>query len=241
MNVVLAFWEQLGQTQAAALPPLALMQVWLRLGWGLVLAALLVVGVSWLLAARMLSTRLLVLRVLALGGMGWCLLPGEWSAAYWLGLAFQAPSLSAAALAVLVLLRHGLAGQARVFVAAEVLQQAKRWVLVAVLLGWVLLLDTFAFWPLALYPLGFGVLVWVVLLAAALLPWAWTGGPLRQHAGAVLWSVVLLVFAALRLPSGNVWDALLDPWLWGLCHMLLLVDIFERYKKRSSQRRLYAG
>jgi hypothetical protein len=25
---------------------------------------------------------------------------------------------------------------------------------------------------------------------------------------------VVVLFVALRLPTGNVWDAVLDPWLW---------------------------
>jgi hypothetical protein len=38
----------------------------------------------------------------------------------------------------------------------------------------------------------------------------------------------LLLFAATRLPTGNVWDALLDPWLWLLFQGLLLRALFKR-------------
>ena len=233
MNTVLAYWAQLGAMQAATLPPLPLMQFWLRLGWGLVLAALLLAVVARVVSLRTQSPRLGVLRLLAVFVVAWCALPGATSPAYWLGLAFQAPSLSAGALAVLVLLRHGLAGPVGAFATTGLLQQARCWAPAAVVLGWALLLDTFACWPLALYPMGFGVLGWVVLLAVALAPWAWGGGPLRGHAGGLLWVAVLLVFAALHLPSGNVWDAVLDPWLWGLAHVVLLASVFSRYKKRS--------
>ena len=80
------------------------------------------------------------------------------------------------------------------------------------LLGWVLLLDTFAWWPLSLYAWGFGpqALGWVAL--ASLLPMV-LGGWRLSAAGYAL-PLVLLWFVALRLPTGNVWDAVLDPWLW---------------------------
>ena len=231
MNTVANFWGQLGEIQAAALPPLEFMQVWLRLGWGLVLAALLVLAWGRIGGQQTGAPRTRVRQISVLAVLLWCALAGAWSPAYWLGLAFQAPSLSAGALALLVLLRAGLVGQAPVVVAGETLQQARRWAPAAVLLGWALLLDTFAIWPLALYPWGFGVFVWVLLLAVAWLPWVWGGGPLRGYAAGVLWSGALLAFATLRLPSGNVWDAMLDPWLWGLAHAVALRDIYKRYKK----------
>jgi hypothetical protein len=33
---------------------------------------------------------------------------------------------------------------------------------------------------------------------------------------------VLLVHVVLRLPTGNVWDALLDPWLWAALQLAWL-------------------
>ena len=231
MNTVAAFWGQLGEVQAAALPPLVVMQVWLRLGWGLVLAALLMLAWARLGGQPTGAARTRVRQISVLAVLLWCALPGAWSPAYWLGLAFQAPSLSAGALALLVLLRAGLAGQAPVVVAGETLAQARRWASAAVLLGWALLLDTFALWPLALYPWGFGVGAGLVVLAVAWLPWAWGGGALRRHAASGWWTGALLAFAALRLPSGNVWDAMLDPWLWGLAHGVALQEIRGCYKK----------
>lgn len=231
MSTVGAYWGQLGSAQVAALPPLPLMQGWWAWGWGLVLAALLVALWARMGRPQALKGHLWGMRLSALAVVLWCLLPGEGSPAYWLGLAFQAPSLSAGALALLVLLRAGLAGRGPVPWASEALQQAQPWALAAVLLGWVLLLDTFAFWPLALYPWGFGVSVWVALLAAAWGPWAWWGGTLRRHAAGLLWTVVLGVFVVARLPSGNVWDAVLDPWLWVLAHAVLLKKLRNRYKK----------
>jgi hypothetical protein len=38
----------------------------------------------------------------------------------------------------------------------------------------------------------------------------------------------LLLFAATRLPTGNVWDAILDPWLWLLLQLVLLRRLLRR-------------
>ena len=72
---------------APALPPLWLMQVWLPLGWAVVLAALVLVVVH-----RCTRHRGVVLGMPLLVAL-WTLLPGDWSPACWLGLAFQAPSV----------------------------------------------------------------------------------------------------------------------------------------------------
>lgn len=235
MNAVLDFWGQLLQLQGALLPDASLAQAWLRLGWALVLGAVLVAGGGWLgpragVGAdriRMLARGLALLSVLV------CLWPGPVSPAFWLGLAFQAPSLSAGLLSSVVLLRHCAAPGCVSQWAADTLAQARRWAGVAVVLGWVLLLDSFAIWPLALYPLGFGVGAWLVLLAVAGLPWVWRGGAWRTHAASGLWVLVLLGFAWLRLPSGNGWDAVLDPWLWLLAHAVGLGVLIDCYKNRS--------
>jgi hypothetical protein len=44
---------------------------------------------------------------------------------------------------------------------------------------------------------------------------------------------VLLGFALLRLPSGNVWDAVLDPWLWLAAHVVGFNVLLSCYKNRS--------
>lgn len=201
-----------GGTGAAALPALALQQLWLRLGWGLVLAAL----VRWLVERVLVRSR----RLDALGNgadrfqrsvswgaaaavLLWSCWPGPLSVSYWLGLAFQAPS------GLTVLLACGALWRA--WRGPVVPVAALCWWALA-LLGWVLLLDTFAWWPLSLYAWGFGpqALGWVAL--ASLLPMV-LGGWRLSAAGYAL-PLVLLWFVALRLPTGNVWDAVLDPWLW---------------------------
>lgn len=229
------FWGKLLQVQTAALPSAWGTAVWLRLGWALVLAALVATLLAWWGQSRGCTdttvrawSRGLVAVVLL-----WCAVPGEASPPFWLGLAFQAPSLSLGLLGTLVLVQRCAPPGPWAQGAADVLAQMQSWAWLAVVLGWVLLLDTFAIWPVALYPLGFGVAAWVALLAVVGLPWAWRAGAWRSHAAAGGWVLVLLGFALLRLPSGNVWDAVLDPWLWGVAHLVGLKALLFCYKNRS--------
>jgi len=94
-----------------------------------------------------------------------------------------------------------------------------------VLLGWALLLDTFALWPLSLYAWGFAPLTLGVLVLLGCLPWLLRGNATLSG----LLVAALLLHVLLRLPSGNVWDAVLDPWLW----LLLQVDWLRRRLRRS--------
>jgi hypothetical protein len=143
------------------------------------------------------------------------------SPVYWLGLAFQSPSLALAHTSAGAR-RSGTPWQAR-SVAVSLL------CLVGVVLGWVLLLDTLAFWPRSVYALGFGAgALWGVALGLLVLAWRWQG--------VAMWALcaVLLAFAASRLPSGNLWDALLDPLLWFGLHVKLLGDLWAAYKAQKS-------
>jgi hypothetical protein len=99
-----------------------------------------------------------------------------------------------------------------------------------IVVGWVLLLDTLAVFPVSVYPWGFSPAVPAVAVLALLLPWVLrkdTGGLPLTHTMLV---VVMLVFIALRLPSGNAWDALLDPWLWLALHVVA----FRAWRQRRS-------
>ena len=202
----------LGNTDALPLlPSLGAMSLWRSMGWALVLASLAWNGALGLgrLPARWRASLALLLAVAML-------LPGSLGLAYWLGLAFQAPSLVSVGLAVLGLLpmqrpRLG-AGHLRV------------WSLATVVLGWLLLLDTLALLPVFLYPWGYGPPALMTLLGLAM---ALPAFRVTRPAG---WAAlaVALVFVVTRLPSGNLWDALLDPWLWLLSHALLLRAMFRR-------------
>ena len=217
-----------GGTGAAALPALALQQLWLRLGWGLVLAAL----VRWFVERSLMRSRSLdapgngadrfqsgVSWGAAVAVLLWSCWPGPLSVSYWLGLAFQAPS------GLTVLLACGALWRA--WRGPVVPVAASCWWALA-LLGWVLLLDTFAWWPLSLYAWGFGpqALGWVAL--ASLLPMVLGGWRLPPAVYAL--PLVLLWFVALRLPTGNVWDAVLDPWLWVWAQCVALHQLWHYLK-----------
>ncbi|ARV20289.1 hypothetical protein AEP_03367 [Curvibacter sp. AEP1-3] len=206
-----------------ALPDLVVMQLWLHVGWALVLAG----GGAAVLAQ--LSMPLLFRRVIALVLGLWVLMPGNLSAAYWLGLAFQAPSVLGALACAYV---GWAALRPTVARAAENATRPLRWeaglVVCGVLLGWALLLDTFAQLPSALYPLGFGQPVLLALLVVAVLPLLQVGAVRRV--GAWLAPVALLLFVLLRLPTGNAFDVVLDPWLWVVLHGVALRWLYCHWK-----------
>ncbi len=196
---------ELLRTDAPMLPSLALTQIWLHLGWGVVLA--------WLgaeITARRSPRKGVQLGVAAALAL-WCAFSGAWAPVYWLGLAFQSTSGATVLLCVGGLIRRFLGRTHRVVPGMRF-----PWMLAGagIVLGWLLLLDTFALLPWQLYAQGFSVLTPVVLVLLMLAPWA-----LRTRAKELSWQVVcavvaVLLFTALHLPSGNVWDAVLDPWLW---------------------------
>ncbi len=204
-------------TQTPLLPLPWAERLYLALAWGLVLAW----GASWLLEERRLVSGAKLKLWLPLLLVLWCLWPGPASPAYWLGLAFRAPSLLLMLLCAWVL----LARYKPTWMIPAPLEALRHRAWVLVLLGWALLLDTLALWPVSLYSLGFAPLTLGVLVLLGLLPW------LRRDAGrlSVLLMAALVLHVLLRLPSGNVWDALLDPWLW----ILLQADWLRRKLRRT--------
>lgn len=207
---------QLVSTSAPLLPWPDGAQAYLVLGWATVLAA--AVGV-------LLRRQSRAIRGWACAGMvAWAVWPGPWSPVYWMGLAFQAPSLVSVGWCGLVL--YAALRPAPIPWTPEPFQRrALGWLaLAAVAWGWILLLDTFAVWPLSLYTLGFSPAAVGVVAVCASLPWCLGGGRL----GAISWTLygVLLLQILTRWPDGNLWNALLDPWLWlglqvwGLTHWM---------------------
>jgi hypothetical protein len=201
---------------APALPSLWLMQLWLPLGWAVVLAAFVV-----LVCTRFTQRRVVVWGLPLLTAL-WTLFPGEMSPAYWLGLAFQAPSI------MLVLLCAWAAWRALqgVVVMARPGKPVVTLALVAVVLGWLLLLDTLAQLPVALYALGFGAPALAVVALGSFLPLLQADAAKRVSAW--LPPLAVLLYVVLRLPTGNVWDAVLDPWLWLGLHGHLLWVVLKR-------------
>jgi len=215
-------------TQAPLLPVPLLTRVYLALGWALVLVA----GAAWLLRRRARPAFTLWPRVALLLLALWALWPGPLSPTYWLGLAFRAPSLLTALLCALWLWRQFRSGM------GQPAPDGAPWRLVfevtGVVLGWLLLLDTLAIVPVQLYAWGFSPALLGVLALAACLPWLLHGS--RQPAARISLCLVavLALFVALRLPTGNLWDALLDPWLWGVLQVLLLRRAWRWLQQRAN-------
>ena len=192
-----------------ALPSAAGLPVWVALSWGLCAAA-----VCWVLADRFRPAGLWrTLAFVALLSLCW---PATRAWTAWLALALQTPSLLGLGWLLL------WAGRVTRRQKAPAPRMPWAWALAGVVLGWGLWLDTLNLWPevidVPLFAWGFSaVACWTVLVAAA-----WTA--LRtaragaSSAFAALLLAVLALFALTRWPSGNVWDALLDPWVWLGCH-----------------------
>ena len=199
------------------LPAPGLMQASLCMGWGLVLAA---VG-TMVLGSRLGRRPMLWLVPLLLALWPW--LPGTLSASYWLALAFQAPSLSAVLLSVLVL-HARWAHPLETKLSSRWLGSPMAWTLatLGVVLGWALLLDTFAVLPVQLYAWGFSPAAAVVVVALALAPWALLRAAPGNGRVAAVVPLAVALYVLLRLPSGNLWDAVLDPWLWLVLQLVVL-------------------
>jgi hypothetical protein len=204
-----------------SLPELGDQMVWARLAWGVVAGALLLS----LLPLHGMKQRAAI-ALLAFVAM-W--LPGSASPAWWLGLAFQQPSALFAALCGMSVWKR---------FAARPDQQTLPLALAAALLAGGLLLyaDAVGALALGLYPGGFdapqapvaGVVLSVLALAVILRG--------RQHAAA--WAVLLaLTFHAVtHLPTGNLFDALLDPllWLWALARCVAFAFTYARRRGRAA-------
>jgi hypothetical protein len=101
----------------------------------------------------------------------------------------------------------------------------------AVLPGYLLLLDTFAVLPWQMYGWGFSPLALLCLLGVSLLPGVLRGFTFSLSTPEV-WvaPTALLLFAITRLPTGNVWDALIDPWLWLFLNGMLFRALYLRWR-----------
>ena len=204
------------------LPELSWQFLYSRLAWAVVLAAL-VVSV-WPPAWR-LPRRALVAIVAASGVL--MALPGPASGAWHLALAFQYPSGLLLGLCAAALLRRwrGAGTGALLPVSAAA---------VLAVLGTVLYLDAFGLLSRGWYYAGFGPngapLVALVLGGAC--AWSILQGRGREQAAALLGAVAL--FSLARLPSGNLWDAVLDPLLWGWALATLVVALVRRVVQRRA-------
>ncbi|MFC4930681.1 hypothetical protein [Massilia sp. GCM10023247] len=185
-----------------SLPDLAWQIAYGRLAWGVVIAAMLVA--LWPAARRLPRPAFgAVLAVLAL----LMALPGEASPAYWLGLAFQYPSGMLLGLCLLGLharWQGRAAGDFMPLSAAAAIAIA----------GAALYLDAIGWLSQGYYYAGFGpfgapAVALAAIAGCALALLRGRGG--RQNLALL---GALLLFTLLRLPTGNLWDAVLDPLLW---------------------------
>lgn len=207
--------SSLFSTQSPLLPAPLVFRLYLDLAWGLVLAALALAVLSRRKAGPRLMFWLPPVLLLS------CFLPGAASPAYWLGLALRAPSGLLTLLCVWVLWRHYRPQTP----GPEPLQAFRPWTWPLVALGWLLLLDTFALLPFSLYAWGYAPVLLGGLALLGLLPALLRG----RYAMSGLWIAVLLLHLLLRVPTGNAWDAVLDPALW----IGLQVEALRRWRQRS--------
>lgn len=204
---------------APLLPTADAMQLWLHLGWSVVLAWL---AVRWVPRRPGLAALLAAL---------WAWAPGTYSPVYWLGLAFQAPS-AAAVLLCLGLLWERWQPALPTPTARLRDRRVLALSLLGVLAGWALLLDTAALLPWSIYAWGLGPQVVGLITLVALLPWAWgPAGATAFHWRLMVVPLAVLVFVVWRLPSGNIWDAVLDPWLWLVLQVQWVRAGLVSYKK----------
>ncbi len=201
-----AFFQSLISSATPVLPGAGLLRFALPGAWAIILACgLMWLGRRWPSRVRLgLATLVAVVTLLA----------GPWSPAYYLSLAFQMPSLM-----TLLICVGWAAGEISGKRPALSLKPLAPFVVV---LGWLLLLDALALLPVSIYHWGFTSIAVAVVALLACLPWVAAGraslgllGSLLP--GSLLTLAVLALFVMTRLPTGNLWDALMDPWLWFAC------------------------
>lgn len=204
------------------LPDLAIQILYGRLGWAIVVATL--VCALWRRSAPMSRTALLAIMAGAVGAMS---LPGELAPSWWLGLAFQYPS---GLLVGCCLLR--LAERWNGIRRSQVMPQVLAGVLA--ITGTLLYLDALGTLSFGLYYAGFGAVAVpaLAILAAIGCMLAIVRGHARGPAASLLGALVL--FSLLRLPTGNLWDALLDPLLWVWAVVTLTAGALRRSGRRAS-------
>ena len=203
--------------QSWSLMPVGL-PLWWPLSWAVVVAALVVTLWPRGVHARWKWT---VVGCVALTS---CWPAGGWSG--YVALALQSPSLVGAAWACGVLWHawcsRRLAPERTLPLQSDTacqLPTAALWLLT--LLGWALVIDTLNRWPdawaLSVYAWGCQAYsLWLSALVLALMAW-------RSSGPWVWWAVaVLAVFVLTRWPSGNLWDAWLDPVVWVVAQGVLL-------------------
>lgn len=186
-----------------SLPDLAWQIAYGRVAWGIVIAAMLVA--LWPAARRLPRPAFgAVLAGIAL----LMALPGEASPAWWLGLAFQYPSGMLLGLCLL-----GLHARWQEKPAGPVMPASTAAAIA--IAGAALYLDAIGWLAQGYYYAAFGPVAAPAVALLGIL--ACVVALLRGRGGRQNLALLgaLLLFTLLRLPSGNLWDAVIDPLLWG--------------------------
>ena len=185
------------------LPVLDLQFLYGRLSWSIVLAT----AVAALLPASLRRSRAVVWGLLLIGG-ALMMLPQGAAPAYWLVLAFQWPSGVLIGLCLLKLTKPWSGAHA-------VSSMPTGLAAVIAITGAALYLDAIGLLSLGMYYWGFGPVAAPLVAMAAIAGCALAAvlGRARPHALVAIGALAL--FSILRLPTGNLWDALLDPLVWG--------------------------
>lgn len=203
------------------LPGPAAQALYLDIGWAIVLA-----GLGLALLGRRAERRGVLIGVCAAAAIG-VSLPAPWSLSFWLGMAFQYPSATLVALAGLKLVRQlRPAAEADASPLLSLLPAATLCALAAVLYA-----GAFAFVPYD--PYGVGYLRFSGAAIATVLVLLWWALDRRSAASCGAIAVAAALHAATRLPSGNAWDALLDPFLVAWAAFVVLCAVRDRLGRPS--------
>ena len=211
------------------LPELLLQNAYGRLAWAIVIAAMVagLLPASWKLSRRASVQMLGILVALML-------LPGPWSPSYWIALAFQWPSGLLTGLCLARLTRPW-----RAPASSDGLPFALAGALA--LLGVILYTDALGLTSLGLYFWGFSPRA-APLFALACMALCIAGiiqGSARAHYFAGLGALAL--FTLLRLPTGNLWDALLDPMLWIWAVLSLAARARRKWERNTATTKINEG
>jgi hypothetical protein len=210
-----------------SLPDLGLQIIYARIAWGLIAASMLL-SVLPALLPRIFPQLAQRSKAVVIGTVAVVmLLPGEASPAYWLTLVFQYPSGLLTGYSLVALL-------ARWRERPVVFPLHPAFALVLTVLGVVLYLDAFGVLALGLYYRGFdSTAATLITCGAAMVAATAIYVRFAGTAGAALLTAVLL-FSLLRLPSGNLWDALLDPLLWAWALGSVIFAGMRRHAERKA-------
>jgi hypothetical protein len=226
-------WDWLLNT-VPALPSDGLLRVARPLMWAVVVAAASawVTVTVWRSGPEAQGRR--VARWVAACCAAWCLLPSPWSLAHHLSLAFMLPSWTTVLLCGMSLWRSSFAINSKAKNPQKISGKSPLFLKLlwagAFILGTVLLADTFILLPFALYRWGFGTAVVATLALLAAVAWVSTAPGSVTRAQASVVALALVFHVVTRLPSGNVFDAVIDPLLW----MWLLVSGLKRFRGASA-------